>query len=126
MKLQETKQLTEAFKLQQIDFSKFDTSNFVECFFNDGLRIHPSEFEYTEGNNAFKYLGYKVADKEHVFSVMMEDENAGPHKFLVTKIFIWLGKEGKLHGEFQSMPDLDDVNEPTAFKYLKSEKEYWK
>lgn len=86
--------------LPTIDFRKFTVDDIKECLENSGYTYQRYEFDFARDDGAFKYLGYS----DHQYRFLIGFEADEEEKYLVSIVWIGLGMNGNLVGEFSGCP----------------------
>jgi len=97
----------------------FNALDLIEPLGNNGYIVAKSEMSFAM-NGAFKYLKYDAVRCQHVFLVGYEsllEENT----YYVSKVFVFLGHEGKIVAEYGGMP-VCEGSEKETLHYIKQTK----
>lgn len=93
-------------------FSAIDMEmeDLIDCYRNAGYEVQRRELKYFIQS---KYEKYDSKSKQHVYIVMMEDDNE--EGFYLTRFFVSLGPEGRVIAEPSGMPFFENENEEVVF-----------
>ena len=103
--------------LPAIDFNAFTVADVRKCLENNGLIEADEDYSVAE-NGAFRYKGYNSLSHCHQFWAGFAE--LGEDTFYVCSIYISLGRNGTLIGEYSGCPIFMDGTFEQMNEFIKS------
>lgn len=98
--------------------SELTVDQIVQALNNYGYLTLNSEFEFAHKNSAYKHLGFDYKYNRHKYLIGLDNEE----QFCATIIFVFLGPEGNLCGDYAGVPCFEGT-EQQVLDYIKTRNE---